>query len=374
MNDADELNGFKLTPRRQSTLSTHIAENYRLSDFSITPMRGGTSSTVARIADDTNGPRVVYCLKSHAPGKNAAQIEAQHAVIGKLRSTGFHLTPTAIRTVSGATLFQSEDSLWSMYDYVESLPALDWTICTWGEIESAAGGETLALLHAASAKMKVMSTGGKLDIPEACILDRSESWLTAALSKLSGNTGSGFSLRDSLSAALVECLREVVDKLRAESPNQQGQSQPILLHGDYHPANLLFSRPDRVVGVVDYEDLHLGARVQDIAYGALTFALATERETAAASEDTAVNEQRLQGFLKAYEREWKRKGTGAAYDHQTLALWIRLSAFLIIYWCLERIAESRDNVAIFRRPLELAVRVATGTCAATGQLLTSAGQ
>lgn len=372
MDDVDELNGFKLAPRRRGTLSTHIAENYRLADFSITPMRGGTASTVARIADDTSGPRVLYCLKSHAPGKTATRIEAQHAAIGKLRSTGFHLTPAAIRTVSGATLFQADGCLWSLYDYVESLPAADWTHCTWGEIESAAGGETLALFHAASTKL--VAAGGKVDVIDLDILSNAKTWLTAALSKVDGDSVSGFSLRESLAAALVEGLQEVVDELRAASDDQQLVGQPTLLHGDYHPGNLLFNRPDKVVGVVDYEDLQIGARIQDIAYGALTFALSTERENAASSEDTAASDKRLQAFLKAYEREWKRKGTEPAYDRQILALWIRLSAFLIIYWCLERMAESRDNVAIFRGALELSVRVATGTCASTGQLLTSAGR
>jgi Ser/Thr protein kinase RdoA (MazF antagonist) len=372
MDDADDLNGFKLEPRRRGTLSTQIAENYRLADFSITPMRGGASSTVARITDDTSGPRVVYCLKSHAPGKTAPRIEAQHAAIGKLRSTGFHLTPAAIRTVSGATLFQSDGCLWSLYDYVESLPSMDWTYCTWGEIESAAGGETLALFHAASSKL--LSAGSKLDVADAAVLDSLTGWLTAALAKLGGDAVPGFSIRESLGNSLIEQLREVIEDVRLLPASRQAQAPTALLHGDYHPANLLFSSPDKVVGVIDYEDLQIGARVQDIAYGALTFALATERENAAASEQTAVSEKRLQAFLKSYEREWKRKGVGEAYDKQTVALWIRLSAFLIIYWCLERMAQSRDSVALFRAPVELAVRVATGTCAATGQLLTSAGR
>lgn len=372
MDDADDLNGFKLETRRRGTLSTQIAENYRLADFSIAPMRGGASSTVARITDDTTGPRVVYCLKSHAPGKTVQRIEAQHAAIGKLRSTGFHRTPAAIRTVSGATLFQADGCLWSLYDYVNSLPPLDWTFCTWGEIESAAGGETLALFHAASAK--VFSTGSTLDISESGVLDNVTGWLAGALAKLSGDAVPGFSIRETLADSLTAHLHKVIQAVRSLSASQPAQAQTALLHGDYHPANLLFSSPDKVVGVVDYEDLQIGVRVQDIAYGALTFALATERENAAASEETAVSEKRLRAFLKSYEREWKRKGAGEAYDQQAVALWIRLSAFLIIYWCLERMAQSRDNVSLFRAPVELAVRVATGTCAATGQLLTSAGR
>lgn len=372
MDGADDLNGFKLESRRRGTLPTQIAENYRLADFSITPMRGGASSTVARITDDTSGPRVVYCLKSHAPGKTAQRIEAQHAAIGKLRSTGFHLTPAAIRTVSGATLFQADGCLWSLYDYVESLTAMDWTFCAWGEIESAAGGETLALFHAASSKL--LSTGSKLDISDVGVLENVTGWLTGALAKLSGDAVPGFSIRETLADSLTGQLQNVIEEVRSLPDSQQAQAQASLLHGDYHPANLLFSSPDRVVGLVDYEDLQIGLRAQDIAYGALTFALATERENAAASEETAVSEKRLQAFLKAYEREWQRRGQGEAYDKQTVALWIRLSAFLIIYWCLERMAQSRDSVAIFRVPVELAVRVATGTCAATGQLLTSAGR
>jgi Ser/Thr protein kinase RdoA (MazF antagonist) len=362
MDGPGELNEFMLQPRGKGSLSTYIADQYRLSDFSIAPLRSSSLSLVAKVKDKTSGPIITYCLKSHAAGKTCERVEAQHDAVMKIRSAGFHLLPSAVRTVSGASVFSAESKLWSMYDFVESAPAFDWTYCTWGEEEAAAAGQALASLHFASAKVKVSA----LDVGSPRVLDNVESWLRAAVIKLASNAGDAFALREPLTTSLFDSLTRLVGELRSAQIEEA-----LLLHGDYHPGNLLFKSSSKVAGVVDYDDLQIGQRVQDVAYGALTFALGSEKENAAAVDESVVSEQRLSAFLKAYEREWQRKSKVNVWDQEELASWIKLSAFLIIYWCLDRMGESRDNIPLFRVPVEMAVRVATGTCAVISQKMVS---
>lgn len=365
MNDAGELNAFDIEPRGKGSLSIYIAEHYRLSDFSITPMRNGANGFVAKIVDTTGGPAVSYCLKNHALDLPADRLEAQHAVVSQIRGAGYHLMPAAIRTVSGATVFradfpQMERKLWSLYDFIPSKPALDWTFCQWGEEESAAAAEALAAFHVASGKI---SPPVLVDIGSPDVVDNVEKWVKSALDKLADNARESFSLREPLTTSLNGELSRLVVELRSKSRDRK-----TLIHGDYHPGNVLFSKPNAVCGVVDYGDLQSGERIQDVAYGALTFSLSTDIENAAANEDSAVSEARLKAFISAYEREWRRRGQAESGSDEELGHWVKLSAFLIIYWCLDRMAECKQNISMYRVPVELAVRVATGTCAATSRL------
>lgn len=362
MDEPGELNSFTLQPRGKSSLSTYIAEQFRLSDFSITPLRNDPRSTVAKVADKTSGPLILYCLKNHMRGKTAQRIEAQHDAVTKVRSAGFHLLPSPVRTVSGATVINADARLWSMYDFVESRPSFDWTYCQWGVEEASSAGRHLAMFHSASGKVKPET----LDVGSAAVLDNVETWLRAAVGKLAAAVSDSFTLREPLTTSLFDNLSDLVRELRLME-----RSDVVLLHGDYHPGNLLYKTATEVAALVDYDDLQLGERVQDIAYGALTFALSTEKEEAAARDQSVVDEERLNAFLKAYEEQWRRKSEQEAWKADALAGWIRLSAFLIIYWCLDRMSESKDNVSLYRGAVELAVRVATGTCATTSKQVVS---
>ncbi|MDX2114929.1 MAG: phosphotransferase [Planctomycetota bacterium] len=74
---------------------------------------------------------------------------------------------------------------------------------------------------------------------------------------------------------------------------------PQLIHGDWHPGNLLF-RAGKVVAVIDYDTARLQPRIIDLANGALQFSL-TRTEGDPESWPDTPDELRLKRFCQGYD-------------------------------------------------------------------------
>jgi len=84
-----------------------------------------------------------------------------------------------------------------------------------------------------------------------------------------------------------------VDKLGIETWPKQ------IIHGDWHPGNMLF-RDNRVVAVIDYDSARTLARILDIANGALQFSILGGEEDLAKWPEHP-DEVRFRRFLKGYD-------------------------------------------------------------------------
>jgi Ser/Thr protein kinase RdoA (MazF antagonist) len=87
----------------------------------------------------------------------------------------------------------------------------------------------------------------------------------------------------------------------AQAVEQLGAAQwrRQLVHGDWHPGNMLFEE-DRVVAVVDYDSLHWLPAISDVANGALQFSLIGGPKDPLRWKPQA-DGPRLRGFLAGYE-------------------------------------------------------------------------
>ncbi|MFP4052289.1 MAG: phosphotransferase enzyme family protein [Phycisphaerae bacterium] len=87
----------------------------------------------------------------------------------------------------------------------------------------------------------------------------------------------------------------------AEAVNDLGLDDwaPQIVHGDWHPGNMLF-RKRHVVAVIDYDAARLQQRVIDFANGALQFSIIGGNEDPAAWPEY-LDETRFKRFIRAYD-------------------------------------------------------------------------
>ena len=97
---------------------------------------------------------------------------------------------------------------------------------------------------------------------------------------------------ESISAAYRQCA-----KITSELGLAQWDRQ--IVHGDWHPGNMLF-RDQKVVGVIDYDAARCQQRVIDMANGALQFSIIGGAEDPSTWPEY-IDEQRFREFLRGYD-------------------------------------------------------------------------
>lgn len=97
---------------------------------------------------------------------------------------------------------------------------------------------------------------------------------------------------------LVQTLFDAYDRAADAANARDFSSLPTqVVHGDWHPGNMLFKR-DAVVAVVDYDSCHVGRRVTDVANGVLQFSLTTADKLS--DWPDAVDRDRFGAFMDGY--------------------------------------------------------------------------
>jgi len=76
---------------------------------------------------------------------------------------------------------------------------------------------------------------------------------------------------------------------------------PCLLHGDWHPGNLLF-RQGEVVSVIDFDSARLETRVADVANAALQFSMEMDGGKPPEEWAASLNTELLRGLLTGYDQ------------------------------------------------------------------------
>ena len=100
-----------------------------------------------------------------------------------------------------------------------------------------------------------------------------------------------------------------------------------IIHGDYTPANVVYSPEGEIAGIFDFDWAMRGARCLDVAYG-LCFFATEPREIDGASiwsltDAGSLTVQRCAVFLRAYHRAWPLSGHEvSAIPHAFCSLWL----------------------------------------------------
>ena len=208
-------------------------------------------------------PRGRFLLKRRASGRDDPfKVAFSHALVGHLRARGFPV-PALIGTRNEQnSLLQLGGHVYELFEYVEGdryNNSLEQT---------ASAAVTLARYHAAVADFQTEWT------PPAGSYHDSASVRTCL--NAIPTTASGHDSVIGHEAELLHLTQELHDWYdeAAERVNRDGfGSWPVtIIHGDWHPGNMLFLGP-RVCAVLDFDAARHQPAVIDVAYGMLQFSI-----------------------------------------------------------------------------------------------------
>jgi len=196
-----------------------------------------------------------YFLKRRHPRlRDPDVIHAQHALIKRLRQTGFP-APAILPTVDGETFLVLDSEFYEIQGYIEGNPY---------------DHDRPAHLEEAAITLGRYHTYVYSFAPRAlCDLDElySPTILNTNLTRLI----EAWELdRDPQLARAAWRLEAHTDNLRARFA-RHGLLPHLVIHGDYYAGNLIFE-DDRIVGVVDYDKARWQPRVVELAEALIYFA------------------------------------------------------------------------------------------------------
>lgn len=247
---------------------------------SITPIRRGVGSAVKWAVMCERGPRI---LRRFPLGVDEPGLALIKWVQNEARAAGFPVPPV-VPPRAGTDMIRLDGRLYEMAQFV---PSSGFDASPAGA--SAAGG-LLRKLHDWLATQKpsipIAAPSSARGFHRAL---RVQTELVTAREKLGRDSGP--TLREL--GALYSLAAERAAAAGADAwPTQ-------LVHGDWHPGNLLFDG-HRVVALIDFDSIRLGSRGMDLAYGTLQFSI-TRSESPPASWPAGADEARLAAFVHGYE-------------------------------------------------------------------------
>lgn len=147
------------------------------------------------------------------------------------------------------------------------------------------------------------------------------------------------------------CIARVAGFERTYAGPAYDRLTGYVIHGDYTPANVLFSTTGEVTGIFDFDWSMFGARCLDVAYGLCFFATEPRQIDAASiwslTDAAEFTVERCATFLSAYHRAWPLDlDEIRAIPHAFCSLWLskRLEGMAKV--------ESHQRLRFFAREVE----------------------
>ncbi len=100
---------------------------------------------------------------------------------------------------------------------------------------------------------------------------------------------------------------------------------PMILHGDWHPGNLLF-RDGQVVGVLDFDSARLEPRLADVANGALQFSIRMSDPARPLTWPEGMDARRICAFVRGYD---STAGHPLEVAEKSALAWMMIEALII---------------------------------------------
>jgi Ser/Thr protein kinase RdoA (MazF antagonist) len=297
-----------------------LAQQYGLTaaGVDVRAIQAGPSSQAWRI--DVRGDRRSFCLKDNKE-RSEGRLRAEHAFTAALREAGFGLAPEVVACTAGDTVVLQDGRAYALYRFIESDPVFNWTVGGWGKEEARAAGAALAEFHAYGERCReALTTVGAavrlgelrpgLAESEPATAQNLREWGLAVLRRASGLFPDDVMIRLGNFEEVLRSAFVVLSDVRTHG----------MIHGDFHPGNVLFSS-GHVVGLLDYEYCRIDSRLFDVAYATMTFSFE--------HMDAAYALALLDGYNSKNE-------FGAALNIAQLQPLVRLSAWLSAVWLIEQ--------------------------------------
>jgi Ser/Thr protein kinase RdoA (MazF antagonist) len=271
------------------------------------------------LVEDAGGRR--YVLRRYRRNPNQARIHFQLDFQLELHRLDFP-TSEVIGSTSGDLLVASDDGLWVLFSYVEG------TEYDFSRMEQVAeAGRRLAQFHTVTDSIRL----------EEVVIDINPSfrrWWTHAVEELSALAEL---FHDEAVEEEMAFLRSWQQELVAKVPlTTLDALPPGWVHSDFHGRNMIFAG-DELRGLFDFDPLHRGFWVEDIAHALFMFG----REFRGS---TRIRPDAAQRFLDAYDSgRWLTKDERAVLPMMAVLVWAPSAPYLAL---LER--DGEDTLAFFR--------------------------
>lgn len=300
--------------------------------------------TVSRLDSDPSSKVLLvkskgssFVVKRLRVGTRVEQVRTQIELQQALRSGGFSYLPGPLDEKIDEMVLDDQGRIWLIARYVPADPPFDWTGEGWSLAHCGESARVLASLHSVS--YKLLQQGFNPPLPSAgaefflCALDEVAEKLVAV-----ERFSERFSAVRARLAAWSAQLRERMTRSLEVISRQSGPR--VIVHGDYHPGNLLF-RDAKAVALLDLEYASTGSSVVDTAY-AITMLFGSR------VFESGLNLPAVECFLAAYSKalvdELKVAVDMAsnAWCDEFIARF-DLSAFLMILWAVKGMYDSQSE-------------------------------
>lgn len=308
-----------------------------------------------------------FCLKEHRCDQ-IARIEFELGFSSLMEQAGFPLIPNVVPTVSGKLVAIGEEhKCYSLTEFIQADKAFNWTESTWNREHNYAAGLTLCDFHQHSriSVDMLMTNEQRLNLPNMApplgseLLSQFEAALRTAAGAFDGTNGSKLDEDELLPLRLaLDNADDLLNRVRraiALLPTVR-DVPGLLVHGDYHPGNLLF-RNTEVKALLDMDYLQLGSPFYDLGYGALLFSGLSQQQP------EVIEMSMVKSFIEGYNEQALRSSRKPhsleiPATVNDLQPWLTLAALVVAYWLLDVYAKHPEERKRIREPLINSLRLA----------------
>jgi homoserine kinase type II len=232
-----------------------------------------------------------FLLKRRAPGReNPYKVAFAHRLQLQLAEHGFPVPRLLGTRGDNNSIVQYQGAVYEMFEYVRG------DFFNSSNRESQYAGFTLARLHRMLGGHEIIYDPPEGSYHAAPGLHAHVAAIPRAVSTVDVNADETELLR--ISSFLHRAYDEAAAAIEALGYSQW---RKVVVHGDWHPGNLLF-RDHRVVAVIDFDSARLEPRIADIANGALQFSMLIGEADSPSSWPDGLATERLRAFVRGYDQ------------------------------------------------------------------------
>lgn len=263
----------------------------------------------------------------------------------------YMISPALKATTAGQTHITVGENRFQLYDFLEQENRQIWMRSQLWQEDCTLAGDLLARMHLASADYLRENT------------DKTEFF------SISTDWGASFEalfkrIKSANTAALPVLLRvaKYEDHIRARLSKAvsavslcEKSAIPLLVHGDYHPGNVLFFKNEAgasAVSLVDFDYLRRGHPFYDLGYALIMFARSqpfleskTSERTSDHGLDWRLGKALLRGYVQALhknpaekdELKIRKAEVMASFFLPRLQYYVTIACFLILDWAVEKL-------------------------------------
>jgi Ser/Thr protein kinase RdoA (MazF antagonist) len=209
--------------------------------------------------------------------------------------------------------FEHANRRWWLSSYIEADDAFQWNKPEWNQFNCASAGAALARLHS---MLRTFEGTRSIQSPAESVLDTIENELQNA-----AKTAPQFKVEMGEVCSEVSLALQTINQTKTNSQ---------LIHGDFHPGNLLFDTT--VVAIIDFEYLHFEESIYDVAYGLIMFSTRWTNT----GDDGQINPEFCQAFINGYTSAPHADNSVLFANSKRTLAYMTVAAAVCLTWLLDR--------------------------------------